>query len=1288
MKISSILKPIIWLVLALLILLSLVLTWAVSETGAKFLLNKANEKVPGLNLVHQQGGLSSELLLSQLSYKTDAIEAEVSELKLNIAWQCLWSMSFCIEELSADTVNIIIAESESTSQPSEPIIDTIMLPILFELERLNIGKTIVSSKVNNGLVSSKLNKMLQVDQLSLSLDFYESLTVRNLDVQSVDLYSIAPSAQSNPANYQATKNVNAAVTKSLIQGPLSAQQVSLQAQLKKQLGTLRDQVPTIQLPYVFVPINTDVRAVNIGKVCLDKDEHCMSNISLEASHFNDDIDANLQIATIVSKALSPNLSAIEAVNLKLNLTLNQEWPLTAVGSFSNASLGQFWLNIDGDIEHVDAHIDRLAAPDPNNQNMAHDKARHRILSLQSSFDLSNTGLPLTVDLSASKLPNELFEFWQPTSQITLQVVGDIRNYKVNFSSQNLQIETFSLTQFIAQLGILDQGFSLKQLSANGQYKQAPFSVSGALLIQADGFIHADGFTANYLDNKAIFTGKSHLFEKQTYPPLILAFSSPDLSQLIEPAKGSVSVDAKIGSPLLAPTLNLYASAKNIKYGALSLASASIKGNIDVAKKFNSRLQVNVLDLAVNQTQIPQIDLNLTGNDVSQRLALRVPQGDITTTQTIDGGFTFAPESPARDKQESNDFDLPQPTGWKGQVLKSDIKYADFALSIDQPSDIEMDFSQKSVNIATTCWRSQTLKSNQSIFELCLKDAQYTPTQASLDVTLGLDVPSTIALLNQPSIQQSLSDYFDLYKSQIRLSANSQINWSEVEGLALKSHINANDIQLQTDDYRLAFERFELSSQLDKNALSNILHINSQQFGDLQYQGQIAANTGATTDSVGIEQDGSIPREHQGKVILSQIDLSKLGAFIPQLSRMAGDIKGEIDIQGTLHSPRLFGEIDIQDAEFLSAQYPIRISQWQQKINLNGQSADLESSFRLGSYDAGGLGKLKAKLDFADGIEVKGTLSGQDLKFAYEKHELSMSPDLRFEATPERVALTGSVTVPSAKIVIESLPESAVSPSRDIIIVDQQTQVVQSALLVSANLNVLIDPQQQKNVRLNALDLKTALTGDLNLKVNNQDISLSGKINLVEGEYKAYGQVLSIRRGEISFTGQPDLPNLDIQAIRNPLNTADNVIAGINVTGNSDAPTVSLFSDPAMDQAKQLSYLLTGQDYNKPGQTSDSNTQLVNALVSFGVGRSENGIGRIGQKLGVENLNIQAMGQGDNTQVQVSGRLSDKIEISYGLGVFDSVSEVKLKYQLIPQVYLEAVSGLNNALDIYYEIERQ
>jgi translocation and assembly module TamB len=76
---------------------------------------------------------------------------------------------------------------------------------------------------------------------------------------------------------------------------------------------------------------------------------------------------------------------------------------------------------------------------------------------------------------------------------------------------------------------------------------------------------------------------------------------------------------------------------------------------------------------------------------------------------------------------------------------------------------------------------------------------------------------------------------------------------------------------------------------------------------------------------------------------------------------------------------------------------------------------------------------------------------------------------------------------------------------------------------------------------------------------------------------------------------------------------------------------------------------------------------------------------LGQKLGVKDLNLQTAGQGSDTQVQLSGQLAEGVKITYGIGVFDSVSEVSVHYQLLPKLYLEAVSGVNNTLDLYYQI---
>ncbi len=56
------------------------------------------------------------------------------------------------------------------------------------------------------------------------------------------------------------------------------------------------------------------------------------------------------------------------------------------------------------------------------------------------------------------------------------------------------------------------------------------------------------------------------------------------------------------------------------------------------------------------------------------------------------------------------------------------------------------------------------------------------------------------------------------------------------------------------------------------------------------------------------------------------------------------------------------------------------------------------------------------------------------------------------------------------------------------------------------------------------------------------------------------QDLIVRKGELLFSGSPDQPYLNIEAIRNPDATEDDVIAGVRVTGLADEPKAEIFSD--------------------------------------------------------------------------------------------------------------------------------
>ena len=148
-------------------------------------------------------------------------------------------------------------------------------------------------------------------------------------------------------------------------------------------------------------------------------------------------------------------------------------------------------------------------------------------------------------------------------------------------------------------------------------------------------------------------------------------------------------------------------------------------------------------------------------------------------------------------------------------------------------------------------------------------------------------------------------------------------------------------------------------------------------------------------------------------------------------------------------------------------------------------------------------------------------------------------------------------------------------------------------------------------------------------------------------------------------------------------TEDDVIAGVRVTGSADQPKAEIFSDPVMSQQEALSYLLRGQGLSS-GQ-SDS-AAMTSMLIGMGVAQSGQVVGKIGETFGVSNLALDTEGVGDSSQVVVSGYVLPGLQVKYGVGIFDSLATLTLRYRLMPKLYVEAVSGIDQALDLLYQFE--
>ena len=125
----------------------------------------------------------------------------------------------------------------------------------------------------------------------------------------------------------------------------------------------------------------------------------------------------------------------------------------------------------------------------------------------------------------------------------------------------------------------------------------------------------------------------------------------------------------------------------------------------------------------------------------------------------------------------------------------------------------------------------------------------------------------------------------------------------------------------------------------------------------------------------------------------------------------------------------------------------------------------------------------------------------------------------------------------------------------------------------------------------------------------------------------------------------------------------------------------------MSQNEILSYLLYGHGLEKTDtvstNTDNASTQL---LMSLGLGTTTGLINSLVGIFGMDGVQFGSSGTGNDTQVEVQTYITNRIRLSYGYGVFNSLNEFKIRYEIMRKLYLEFISSMDQSVDLIYSFE--
>ncbi|MEE5078390.1 translocation/assembly module TamB domain-containing protein [Pseudomonas alliivorans] len=677
-----------------------------------------------------------------------------------------------------------------------------------------------------------------------------------------------------------------------------------------------------------------------------------------------------------------------------------------------------------------------------------------------------------------------------------------------------------------------------------------------------------------------------------------------------------------------------------------------KGRLDLAgtlKAPQGQLNLQGSQLAFQDNRLQSLAANAK-LDAAQRATISIKGSGIQAGDTALGTLTLDGQGTLKTQQLKLDLQGPllklalaldgtlDNGNWRGRLASGNVQSGGQAWRLQQPAKIER-LADGKLNVGAHCW----LSGNAS---LCGEDQRLMP-EPRLRYHLKNFPLESLAQWMPRDFAWKASLNADVQLDVPAAGPNGQITVDAGGGT-----LRVRDKEQWLD---FPYQTLRLTSTLTPKRIDSRLDFDGAKLGRLLMSAQI--------DPL------SSNKALSGEFSLSGLDLSVARPFAPMVEKLNGRLNGSGRLSGGLLAPLVNGSVTLQEGEVSGPELPLELRDLNVQALIAGENVQVNGGWKSGST---GQGSLTGQVAWGQALVVDLSLKGSRLPIHVEPYaEVEAAPDLKISMQGERLAVSGKVLIPKGTITVRELPPSTVKLSGDTVIVGQQTEEGAPPLAVAMDIDVEVG---QDTLSFNGFGLTADLVGRVHIGDN---LDTRGELNLNNGRYRAYGQRLTIRKARLLFAGPVDQPYLDIEAIRQ----TDDVIAGIRLTGSAEQPTTEVFSEPAMSQEQALSYLVMGRPL---GNSGEDNNMVAQAALALGVAGSASTTGKLAGNLGIKDFELDTSGTGDKTNVVASGKITDKLSLRYGVGVFEPANTIALRYLLSKRVYLEAASGIASSLDIFYK----
>jgi translocation and assembly module TamB len=431
----------------------------------------------------------------------------------------------------------------------------------------------------------------------------------------------------------------------------------------------------------------------------------------------------------------------------------------------------------------------------------------------------------------------------------------------------------------------------------------------------------------------------------------------------------------------------------------------------------------------------------------------------------------------------------------------------------------------------------------------------------------------------------------------------------------------------------------------------------------------------------------------GSLELQVADLGAWSVWVPPGWRVGGALHASAHVSGRLGAPDATGLIAGSGLSLRNFAEGVAISDGELAIVLQGTRAQLER-FTARAGD----GTLRATGDATLGAAPQARLELRAERFQVlgrVDRRIVASGDATLALDGDHVGLQGRVAVDEGLIdfsrgeaptlgddvhVVRRRPPPPPEPGTPEAALARRTALESTSPAPAPraiDLDLRVDMGQRLHIHGHGIDAN--LRGELHLTSPGGRLAVNGTVYTVDGTYQAYGQNLTIERGQLVFSGSIADPRLDIEATRPNLD----VRVGVAVTGTALNPRVRLFSEPDMTDMEKVSWLVLGRASQGVGQ--DDAALLQHAALALMAGEGGGGASSITKRIGIDELSFSPGTPGDlrTTVVTVGKQISQRWFVGYERGLNATTGSWQLIYRAARRVTVRVESGEDTALDVIW-----